>query len=532
MMIERLNLITRVFLWAAVLPLLTLAACGGDDLLLPKDGEPARITAVYGNNQSGTVGQPLVDSLVVEVTDPGGRPVQGVEVLFVAPAGAVLDPGDRVMTGPDGEAWVSYTLSTTAGQQMVEARASAVPEPNGVAVFSLSAAPATATSLVAAGGDGQSAQVSTVLPESLAVRAVDGYGNGVAGIEVSWQGSGGADVAPASGVTGADGRVTTALTLGDRPGQQGATARASDLDGSPVLFTATAVAAPRPELVLLTQPSTTAAAGVPLAQQPVLQLQDPFGAPLNQEGVSVTVQVATGGGSLGGGTTVESSADGRVTFTDLEFRGDTGPKTLIFAADGFTPVTSVEIAVQPGPPAAGETSVSVPDGTAGAATPITIRLRDEFGNNIVGASQALSIRIAGANPTPAIPVDDNGNGSYGASYVPEHSGSDEVILEHQGQPLARAVTSVAAGAADPSTTTAVLIRRFLLVDVIVTTRDAFGNPLGRGGENVQVQSFTGELQAAEDQGDGTYTATLVVGFGGNVPIYLNGVPIAGSPFPI
>jgi hypothetical protein len=221
-----------------------------------------------------------------------------------------------------------------------------------------------------------------------------------------------------------------------------------------------------------------------------------------------------------------------VTFTDLEFRGDTGPKTLIFAADGFTPVTSVEIVVQPGPPGADETTVSVPDGTAGVATPITVRLRDEFGNNIAGAIPDLNIRIAGANPTAAVPFEDHGNGTYGASYVPVHSGTDEVILEHRGQPLARAVTSVAAGAADPTMTTAVLIRRFLLVDVVVTTRDAFGNPLGRGGDNVQVQSFTGELQAADDQGDGTYTTTLVVGFGGNVPIYLNGVPIAGSPFSI
>jgi len=185
MMIKRRDPKSHAFFWATILPLLTVAACGGDDLLLPKDGEPARVTAVYGNNQSGTVGQPLGDSLVIEVTDPGGRPVQGVEVLFVAPPGAILDPGDRVMTGPDGRAWVSYTLSTTAGQQMVEARAPDVAEPNGVAIFSLSAAPANAASLVVAGGAGQSGQVSTVLPESLAVRAVDGYGNGVAGIEVS-----------------------------------------------------------------------------------------------------------------------------------------------------------------------------------------------------------------------------------------------------------------------------------------------------------------------------------------------------------
>src|SRR5215213_8872937 len=50
--------------------LLGVSACGGNDLLLPQDGEPSRVIAFRGNDQTAVVGQPLQDSLVVEVTDP------------------------------------------------------------------------------------------------------------------------------------------------------------------------------------------------------------------------------------------------------------------------------------------------------------------------------------------------------------------------------------------------------------------------------------------------------------------------------
>jgi hypothetical protein len=511
--------------------LLAFATACGDDLLLPRDGEPARVSPVNATALVDTVGQALEDSLVVEVTDPGGRPVSGVKVTFILPEGAVAAPSDTVHTGSDGRAAVAYTLGTVAGEQAVQARAPIEPETNAVATFRVSALPDVPQSLRMVDGDSQNAQVSTVLPESLVVRAEDRFGNGVAGIEVTWEAIGGGEVSPVSVITGADGRAATARTLGDRPGTYGAVATA-ELEGSPVAFTATAIAAPRPELVLIRQPSSTAVAGQPLGQQPEIQLQDPFGAPLNQEGVRVTVQIAEGGGSLGGGTSARSDASGRVTFTNLELQGEIGTKTLIFAADGFTPITSTPIVVEPGPPDPDESSVSVPNGTAGSETAISIRLRDEFENEITGAAGDLAIRITGANPVEGLSVTDLGSGSYSASYVPVHSGVDEVVVEFRGMPLVQEPSSVSAGAADPTTTTATLTRNFFSVDVIVTTRDAYGNPLGRGGDQVHVQGSIGDPQLAEDAGDGTYRASVVVVFGGTVAISLNGVPLSGSPFEI
>jgi hypothetical protein len=524
--------------WIFLCALAATVSCGGDNLLLPKDGEPAQISIMGGDNQNGTVGQPLGDSLVVKVSDPSGRPVEGVEVVFVPPAGGAVAPSDTVHTDAAGIAQVAYTLSTTSGDQMVEARATPIVSPSASSVtFHTIAAPEGPQTLVQASGDSQAAQASTVLPESLVVQAVDRFGNGVPGVEVIWQTSGGLAVSPESSVTDAGGRAATLCTLGDRPGSYGLSAKAEGLEGSPVSFTATAVAPPSPELIIVTEPSPTASAGVPLDQQPKLQLQDPFGAPLAREGVNVTVQVATGGGSVGGKTTAKSDASGVVSFQDLEVRGETGSHTLIFAAQGFTPVTSAAISVGPGPPAASHTSASIPDGTAGAKTTLRLHLRDEFDNPITGAADRLSVSIVGANPATGLPVTDQGDGDYSSEYVPVHSGSDEVRVELAGNPLPGAPyrTNVVPGAPDAAHTTADVSRTdglFTRLTVLVTVRDGQGNPVGRGGDRVEVTVNGQDVTSAlRDNGDGTYGFTIFA-FANqfSVVITLNGQPIQGSPF--
>jgi hypothetical protein len=524
-------------LFVSALLALTALACGGDNLTLPGEGEPARISIARGNEQTGTVGQALGDSLVVEVTDSDRRPVKGVEVVFTPPAGGQIQPNDTIVTGSNGEAAVHYTLSTTAGEQMVEARAvPIVPAASSSVTFKALVQPENAVALLMAGGDEQTAEVATALPESLAVRAVDRFGNGVAGIEVTWDAKGGGAVSPGSVTTGSDGRAAVQRTLGERPGSYAATAGAEGLEGSPVSFTARAIAAPQPALALVTVPSSSAAAGVPLDPQPELQLQDPFGAPLSREDVNVTVQIASGGGSLGGRTSARSDANGRVSFTDLELRGRTGSRTLIFAADGFTPAVTGEVSLRPGPPASDRSSVSVPAGTAGIATTITVHLEDEFENLITGAIDLISISVEGANPTSGLPVTEQGDGTYSSSYVPVHSGSDQVRVQFGGEPLPGSPfeTTVVPGPADPAHTTAEVTRTgglFTQITAVITARDAQDNLLGRGGDRVQVQVNESNLLDAFDNGDGTYFFSVVTfGVQFSVAITLNGVPIQGSPF--
>ena len=516
----------------------TSAACGGDNLLLPADGDPARISVNTGDNQSAGVGQPLELPLSAKVTDPGGRPVQGAQVLFVPPPGGVVTPSDTMRTNEQGLAEVTYTLSTTAGEQVVEARAPAIASATDASVgFHISAMPEAAESLAEVRGDSQSVQVLLPLPDSLVVQAVDQFGNGVPGIEVTWEAKNGGAVSLETVTTGADGRAATLRTLGADPGTYVTNARASELAGSPVVFTSTAIAPPRPELVLTTQPSASASAGAPFDQQPVLQLRDPVGAPLLQPDVNVTVQIADGGGSLGGKTNVKSDGNGVVRFTDLSVRGETGSRTLIFAAEGFTPTTSSAIEVGPGAPEAAHSSASVDNAVVGTATTITVRLQDEFGNRVPNSPGALSVAVEGANASGPLSISDEGNGVYTATYTPVHLGTDLIHVSVRGTEISGSPFQSDAGAgptaasgttAEIATTLVIFVYRF---DILVTAKDAQGNPTGKGGDQVAISVDGGLAQPALDNGNGTYSASFT-SFSTihSVAITLNGQAIQGSPY--
>jgi hypothetical protein len=463
-------------------------------------------------------------------------------VVFVVPAGGEIVPNDTVLTDAKGQATVRYTLGTTSGSQTVEARATpVVPSASLTTTFTAIANPEAALELVIAAGDSQRAEVSTALRDSLAVRAVDRFGNGVKDVPVTWEADGGS-VSATSVPTSADGRSVVQRMLGDRPGSYRTTA-AAELEGSPVSFTATAVAAPTPALVLVVQPSSNASAGVPLAQQPQLQLQDPTGAPLAREDVRVTVGIASGGGSLSGGASARSDASGKVAFSDLSIRGEPGTRTLIFAAEGFSPVTSGPIVVAPGPPSRDRSSASVPNGTAGAVTTISISLADEFGNPVESGSGQISVTVSGANPL-GLAVSDQGNGSYSASYTPVHAGVDQIDILVSGDRLGGSpfTSNVVPGPASAATSTADVPASgslFVSGTITVYTRDSQSNLLGRGGEAVAITfvhrdsgtriDVRGEIR---DNGDGTYTANYSQpGLGVfNVEITLNGSPIQGSPY--
>ena len=101
-----------------------VAACSGDDLLLPDDDTPAQLRAVSGDGQSAVAGTAVPHPLVVEVLDRAGRPVEGAVIRFefvATPNGAALAPAAQE-TDPEGRAAVAVTLGRPAGDQPVDAR--------------------------------------------------------------------------------------------------------------------------------------------------------------------------------------------------------------------------------------------------------------------------------------------------------------------------------------------------------------------------------------------------------------------------
>src|SRR5262245_1913985 len=214
----------------------TLISCGGDDLVLPSEGEPADVSVVAGDNQSGRVGELLADPVVVEVTDVGRRPVAGAAVE-VELDGAM----DTLRTGGDGRASAELALGASVGAVTGHVRVVAPESPQPVqTTFTATALSSSANGLTLVSGDAQTGVAGTALPESLVVSATDAFGNPVAGVTVAWAAVGGGSVSAGETTTDAQGLAAVARTLGPTAGAQSATASATGLAGSPVTFAHTA----------------------------------------------------------------------------------------------------------------------------------------------------------------------------------------------------------------------------------------------------------------------------------------------------
>ena len=155
-------------------------------------------------------------------------------------------------------------------------------------------------------------------------------------------------------------------------------------------------------LGLTTEPPATAAIGVVLAPQPVIQIQDVTGAAVSSRGVLVTVTIASGGGALSGTAGVRTDPDGRAVFTDLALTGSVGVRTLRFSAQGLSAAISRAIDAAAGPVSA----ITIHAGnnqTAPAGSPVpvapAVRVADGSGNPIAGAGVTFAVSGGGGSIT-------------------------------------------------------------------------------------------------------------------------------------
>jgi hypothetical protein len=370
-------------------------------------------------------------------------------------------------------------------------------------------------------GDFQTGTILEPLVDSLVVKVTDRFGNPVPGIEISWSADGGGEVQPATVATGVNGMAATQRVLGSQPGNYGTTAVASVLPEDAVRFTTTAVAA---KLALTTEPPSTASSGVLLDPQPVLQLQDPSGTPLAREGVTVSVQIASGPGSLTGTTSRTTDAGGSVAFTDLVIAGAPGARTLIFAASGYAPATSTPISIGVGAPsvvaAAAGTGQTAPAGTAVPVRPAVI-VRDAGGTPVASVSVTFAVTSGGGSVTGGAAMTGTdgiatvGSWTLGSSAGPNSLqatvGADGV----SGNPVTFNATAAAGPAsadkssisAAPGTITASQGSATATITVVV--RDSRNNPLA--GQSVSLTATGAGVtltQPGPTNAAGTTTGTL------------------------
>ncbi|MDP2482637.1 MAG: hypothetical protein Q8W45_05110 [Candidatus Palauibacterales bacterium] len=127
---------------------------------------------VSGDNQSGTVGQPLGQQLVVKILG-SGVPEAGVLVTWTSSDGSI--PPTSVATDGRGLATFSWTLGPVAGEVLGYATVARSEDPP--ITFHANAEPGPATQLAIGGGDNQAVPANQPQSGYLWVVSTDQYGN-------------------------------------------------------------------------------------------------------------------------------------------------------------------------------------------------------------------------------------------------------------------------------------------------------------------------------------------------------------------
>ena len=491
-------------LGSTVIVAAALLSCGGDDLVLPSEGEPAAINILHGDEQSGRVGEALADSLVVEVLDIGDRPVPGATVVIEL-AGGTAEP-DTVTTDQLGLASAQITLGNLVGATTGAAR---VIEPVTVdtvqASFTVTAVASTANGLAGVSGDAQTGAVGTQLAEPLVVEVTDAFGNPIGGVTITWSAEGGGSVSAPSTVTDTEGRTSVTRTLGPAAGPQTTLASAEGLAGSPVVFNHTAIAGSASGVVIVSGNGQTAAPGATLPEPLVVQVVDEGANPV--VGAAVTWVVTAGGGTLDPATgPTDESGRASTTWT---LGSSAGANTAQAIVSGVGQAVFTATAAVGTPSVIQIVSGNGQSGEAGTAldAQLVVQVLDDADNPVSGAAVSWSIESGGGSISPASgPTDAQGRAAAAWTLGPA-TGTQRVRATAAGAGTVRFEATATAGAA------AVLgIRREPSPGVVVgvpfnrqpeiQVRDASGNPV-----QIPNVTITAALASGAGQLGGTRTAT-------------------------
>jgi adhesin/invasin len=442
-------------------------------------GGATTITRISGNAQTGTVGVALGTLLTVRVTDNLSNPVSGFTVAWSASGDGSITPSS--ITDASGNATATWTLGTVAGAQSATASASGLTgSPIG---FTATANPGAAAQLSLNAGDGQTAAVNAAVATAPSVKVADSFGNGVAGVSVTFAVTGGGGgVTGGSATSNASGIATVgSWTLGTTAGSNTLSATSAGLTGSPLTFTATGVAGAASQIAVNAGNGQSATAGTAVATAPSVIVRDAFNNPV--AGVAVTFAVTGGGGSVTAGSTT-SNASGIATVGSWTLGTTAGGNTMTATSAGLTgsPVGFTATGTAGAATALVLVQGDAQTGTAGAAvaTAPTVRAVDVHSNPVSGVSVTFT---ASGNGSATSPVTTDGTGQAATTWTlattagantltAGASGLTSLIFNATGT-AGGAATIAANGGNGQSATVNTAVGT--APSVLVT--DAFGNPV-------------------------------------------------------
>ncbi|MDQ6611823.1 MAG: Ig-like domain-containing protein, partial [Gemmatimonadota bacterium] len=288
--------VARRFLAAAAA--LLVVGCSGDAPQVPT----TLLASSVASNISALAGTTATDIPTVTLNDATGRGIAGVWVHFTAIGGG-KPVNDSSRTNASGLAssggWI---LGTMAGTQTLIASAANLPS----VTFTAQVGAGAVATLVRITPDPQSGVVNTAALNPPSVRALDQYGNPVAGVVVTFSTVNGAGtIVGAQKTTDANGVATAdGWTLGTVAGQQLARATAAGVS-LPATFSVNAVAAAPAKIAVVAGNDGNGVAGASLASfstLPTVRITDAFDNPV--AGVTVVFTPGPNSGTVTGGSVV------------------------------------------------------------------------------------------------------------------------------------------------------------------------------------------------------------------------------------
>jgi alpha-tubulin suppressor-like RCC1 family protein len=266
----------------------------------------------------------------------------------------------------------------------------------------LNTGPRLAT-LVQISGDGQAGAIGATLGQPFVIKVVDQSGAPVKGEIIVWQvTSGGGSVSASQTSTDDDGLASTSLRLGTTIGPNTVRATLGDLD--PVVFTASATAAPPTKLTSAGGDGQTATVGTLLPVDLSVEVTDAVGNP--KQGVLVTFAVTSGGGTLSA-TSAVSNALG-VASVHWTLGTIAGTQSTVAIVSGLIPVTFTATGRAGAPDALTILTGNNQTGTPGAALTdsLRVRLADRFGNPVSGVSITFAPNASSGTVSPTVVTTD------------------------------------------------------------------------------------------------------------------------------
>jgi hypothetical protein len=411
------------------------SSAGLGSVTFTQTAEPANPTSlvlVSGDAQTGAVGTPLADSLVVRLLDDNGNGVGGKAISWVVGTGGGSPSPVTATTNPNGFAATQWTLGPNAGPNLLNAVFSGVPS----VPFTANAEAGEATKLAFTQAPVTSSAGSTITP-AIRVAIQDASGNTV---------------------TSATAQVTLAIGANPGSGTLSGTTMVSAVNGVAVFsnlsidktgdgYTLTAASAgltgatsppfdiltgSANHLVFLTGP-TDRVVGEKFSPALEVQVQDLGGNPvLTLAQITLTSSVT---GTLSG-TATATPILGTATFSNLAINKAGNGYTLTALSSGVTSQTSVAFDV------------------AKASTTTSITSKSPAGNSVVGQSVVFNYDVNVVAPgasaiTGTVTVSDGSQSCVGSINAGSGVGSCSIAFASAG---ARVVTATYSGDAnlDPS----------------------------------------------------------------------------------